>query len=333
MMSRILAAATTVIMVGCADGASVPGTGYVPVQSAMSVRYRVAPEAARRGIYVATPFSSKIWGYPLKNTGNKGPICTAPWAVTSPIDIAVDGKGRLIEPEGSNGTARVNIGNGPVMCGALLATLNDPFGYGVDAASNDAASGIIAVADYLGLSETGPAPGNIALCTVAKGCYADLNSPYMHTLAGVAMDRQGDCWATAVSEVYYGQVTLTYFKRCKGTGQLATGYLNSEAAGIDIDAQGDIVAVDNHNDQGTIYVYSGCKPACTLVAGPLSLRGWGNYGHLNRAGDEYAFANEDFGTIDIYAYTPTALTYEYSFDGPQGYQVIEGVAFNPRSKE
>jgi hypothetical protein len=333
MTSKIVAAATVVLIAGCAGSATAPGTGYVPENTAKPLQWRAAPAAARRGIYVAAPFGSTIWGYPLNNVNNQGPICTVPWTVQNPIDIAVDRKGRLIEPEGSSGSARVNIGTGPAMCGAKLATLNDPYGLGVDAASNDAANGIIAVADYLGLSSSGPAPGNIALCTVAKGCYADLTSPYMHTLAGVAMDRHGDCWASAVSEVYYALQTLTYFKHCKGVGNLATGYVNGQALGIDIDADGNIVAVDDDNDHGELWVYSRCKPACTLVAGPLSLRGWGNYGHLNRAGNEYAFANEDFGTIDIYAYTPTSLTYEYSFFGPKGYQVIEGVAYNPRSKE
>ena len=158
---------------------------------------------------------------------------------------------------------------------------------------------------------------------------------------GIVMATNGDCWVYSYIEgieLNGDQTTLYYFKKCSGTGQLTTGSPNSgDAGGLDIDSQGNLVLVSSGSLNGTpaIYVESGCNPTCALVGGPLPLQGAGYYGKLNRDSTEFAAADSQNGTIDVYGYSPTSLTYQYSFSNglPSGSIFGLGVAYNPRSKE
>ncbi|MGA8575799.1 MAG: hypothetical protein WB609_08995 [Candidatus Cybelea sp.] len=59
-----------------------------------------------------------------------------------------------------------------------------------------------------------------------------------------------------------------------------------------------------------LYVYKGCAPACTLAAGLYSLEGESVYGHLNEKSNTFATADFESGSVDVYAYTPSSLTYQ-----------------------
>jgi hypothetical protein len=83
-----------------------------------------------------------------------------------------------------------------------------------------------------------------------------------------------------------------------------------------------------------VYVYSGCKPACKAIGGPFPLKGTAVYGHLNEDSTSFAAADYQYGQVDVYRYSPTAITYRYSFNnGISVNSGIVGAAYNPRSRE
>jgi hypothetical protein len=125
---------------------------------------------------------------------------------------------------------------------------------------------------------------------------------------------------------------LTYFKRCSGSGETATGFDNPASGGLDIDKDGHLVTVSYSTP--AVYVYSGCRPACKLIGGPFPLKGTGFYGHLNMDSTSFVAADYQHGEIDVYRYTPTSLKYMYSFNnGLSQSSGVVGAAYNPSSKE
>lgn len=81
--------------------------------------------------------------------------------------------------------------------------------------------------------------------------------------------------------------------------------------------------------------YKGCAPACTLAAGLYSLEGESVYGHLNEKSNTFATADFESGSVDVYAYTPSSLTYQQSFNnGLSGSTLYPiGITYNRRPKE
>jgi hypothetical protein len=281
-----------------------------------------------KGIYASMFYGSDVYGYPSNNSSNGPPTCSVATGEVYINGIAVDGKGNLITPYGESSTGEriVVVWTGPGMCGSELGSFEDPYGQGADATSADAATGTIAVGNIYNTSDT---PGSIAICTIS-GCTADLTSSSMDEVAGVAMDNSGNCWASAVDSS--GAATLTYFAGCTGSGQQATGFMNSDYGGLDIDKSGNIVSLDYSGER--MWVYSGCNPTCTLVGGPFTLHGDSVFGHLNK--QSMAFVAGDFsnGEEDVYSYSPSAVTYMYSFDnGLDASLYVEGAAYNPRSSQ
>jgi hypothetical protein len=289
----------------------------------MTLHGRPAPKGVGGGIYASQFYAAIIAGYQHKNTSNNPPICTL--GASYPNGIAVDGKGNLIDPDG--GTRNVLVYQGPAMCGPLAATIADPYGQPSDASSADALNGTIAVGNIF---DNSGLPGSISVCTASGGCTANLSNANMFEVAGVAMANNGDCWADAINSS--GTATLTYFAGCTGAGQATTGFMNTYFGGLDIDKKGNLVTISAFD--ANVYIYSGCNPACTLVGGPFTLNGEAVFGHLNK--QSMTFATGDFpnGQIDVYQYSPTSLTYFYSFNnGLSASDDVEGTAFNPRSEQ
>jgi hypothetical protein len=287
-----------------------------PVQEARST---TVPDVFRKGIYVAE--GTVIYGYAANKQRLRGPKCTVK-GTSYANAVAVDGAGNLMVPNG--GDRSVTIFKGPEMCGPELGSFNDSYGQPSGAASNNAATGMIAVANIFDSSGA----GSIAVCTLSGGCTKNLTNSNMYEVAGVAMARNGDCWGSATNSV--GAATLTYFKRCTGAGQAATGWRNAYYGGLAVDIHGYLVALDAFAPQ--LWIYKGCNPSCTLVAGPFTLHGDSVYGSLNENSTQFAAADYGDEQIDVYAYSLTGLKYEYSF-GVGGISDALGVAFNPRSKE
>jgi hypothetical protein len=297
----------------------------MPADSPGSVLERVVPDkgkGGRAGLYASEFYGSDIFGY--KASGKGSPVCTIT-GVSYANGIAADDKGNVIDPDGGTRTVIVFAPN----CGKVIGTISDTYGQPADASSANAATGTIAVGNIYGPNGSGY-PGSITLCTIKKGCTTNLTNSNVNEVAGVAMDAEGNCWASA--ENSSSAATLTYFAKCNGAGKAAIGYKNKSFGGLDIDAKGNLVAIDFA--ASAVYVYSGCNPKCTKVAGPLALHGESVFGHLNKTGKAFAAANISTGEVDLYKYTGTALSYTSSVSsGLSASLQPEGVAYASRSKQ
>lgn len=306
--------------------------------------------AMPKGIYVNMFYGSGAMAYQNRNTGNNGPFCTVPTGIGADVNgIAIDGKGMLMAPVPVNysGLPVLEIWSGPQSgsaCGAMVASISDPYGQPSDAASFDSLNSEIALGNIFGPSGTA---GSVAICTVSAGCTQNLtNYTTMFKVAGVAMAHNStggdDCWASA--ENPSGIATLTYFAGCAGGGVQATGYMNVDYGGLSIDKNGNLVSVDkNPSGISQLWVYSGCNPACTLVGGPFPLSGscpsgtsvcTSVFGAVNSQSMTFVTGTRTSGSANVYYYNPTSLTWWYGFSaGLSASGLIEGVAYNPASKQ
>jgi hypothetical protein len=277
----------------------------------------------RRGLYALT--SSDVFGFPANNRENASPFCSLGIAMTYPSgNISFDTKGRMIVPDYTAETVTVyDAPTKPQACGKMLGSFSTG-GQPVDAASLDAASGRIVIA------AEGP---QVDICTLRHGCSMSFNAPNLAVIAGIALSTNGDCWAAG--DQASGPGRLDYYKGCNSEGQTTTGYFGGYGdnyGGLDIDKHGNILSIfANFSNSPALYVYSGCNPACTMLSGPLPLHGNGTYGLLNKDSTEFAAGDSEYSSIDVYKYSPTSLTYEYSVDN--GLKNVYGVAFNPRAAQ
>jgi hypothetical protein len=304
---------------------AIPQSRAVASRAASRSLHEVAgPNSSERGIYVVVWDSSffALLGYRIKSGHIKTPPCTVK-GVSFADSVTVDGQGNLIVPEPN--TSSVGVFEGPTMCGPDLGSVYDPYGSPIVVASNNAVTGNIAVAHASG--------GIISICKLATlDCNAKLTNPDMSAIAGIAMANNGDCWASAYTTSY--GVALFYFRHCSGTGKAATGYQNTNAGGLYIDSEGNLVSMDfGGSGPSSVYVYKGCKPRCSLLGGPFFLDGNQIQGSLNKESTTFATVGADTRSqVNIYSYSPTKINYLYSFDTYRQGDGL-GVAYNPRSKQ
>lgn len=315
---------TLALLAGCSGGNV---QNVTPQSAPPAVHGIAAPASATRGIYVGLSESGPgpaILGYAAHNRKNRPPVCTAmPGAGAD--DVAVDSDGDVMIATG--GGEEIFVLQGPSMCGPLLGKINVN-GIPVDVASADAANGEIVVGNL----ESNSGFGDVAVCSLSGGCPTALVNSSVVAVYGVALAKNGDCWASATGISRSQPTVLVYFKRCSGSGQLATGFKNEFPGGLDIDKQGNLLSIDG--DAGQFFVYRGCRPDCTLIGGPFAAEGGAYYGHLNRNSTEFVAADYQYEQIDIYKYAPTKITYEYSFNnGLAPSSTIIGAAYAPRSRE
>jgi len=330
----VIACVVAALLAGCAVETS-QRFALAPQGAARFVLSAPAPASAKYGIYVSgyggsddtMPF---VAGFDERNPQNRPPICSE--SVSRVDDVAADEKGDLIVAALASG---VEIFAGPDMCGPALGRIGETAGEAIDAASVDAANGPIVVA----VNPDGSGTGSLLVCDLKNGCTTNLQNPGMHQVVSVALAKDGDCWASS------NPVALTYFQGCSGSGETATGYENPYPGGLDIDNDGNLVAISTQiidQDRKTlplsaptyaVYVYSGCRPACKRIGGPFTLEGQAIYGHLNANSTAFAVADYTLGQIDVYKYSPKALTYDYSFNNGLFESSIKGVAYNRRSEE
>jgi hypothetical protein len=326
--SRLMLASAILVLFGCAVAATTPlnPQDAQGVQSFRTGRDRLplskagATHGLKRGLYVLA--SSNVYGFPANNRDNRPPFCSLRGITYPAGNIAFDTKGRMIVPGASSTITVYAAPTKRNACGKMLGVIQDPYGQPVDAASLDAVSGRIVVV----------AAQQVDICSLRRGCARPFSGPYLDTPASIALSRNGDCWAEG--DETSGPGILDYFKGCDSVGQVTTGYYGGgdNYGGLDIDKYGNIVSVfANYHNSPALYVYSGCTPACTMLSGPLPLHGNGTYGHLNKDSTEFAAADSQYSSIDVYKYSPSSLTYEYSFDS--GLSSVGGVAFNPRAEQ
>lgn len=267
----------------------------------------------------------------FQNKDNSPPTCTVPTGSASYVNgVFVDPQGNLVTPIGSNtsGLHAVRVWEGPGMCGALENSFLNPYGQSASAVSNDAINGTIIIGNIF---DNSGASGSLSICSLATvGCTANLTNAAMYKVAGPLLAPNGDCWASA--ENSSGLATLTYFAGCTGGGVQATGFMNTDYGSLEYDRNGNIVSVDKSGMQ--IWLYSGCNPACNLVAGPFPLMNLAVWCSLNKQSMTLACGAPDAGEVDVYAYSPAGITFIYSFNyGLSVSGTVEGVAYNPAATQ
>jgi hypothetical protein len=343
------AMAAAAFLGGCSGGSSgapssVPamGSAQTPVRAipdwlvrapARPFRAIAAPDSAQNGIYVSAFDDTSIFGFKSTYKTGHGPLCTVYTGVADIGDIAVDPQRDLVVPDGFTGFVRVY--KGPEMCGSVSKQVVDPYGQPNGAASLNAESDAIVVSNIVGVNNK---VGNLAICTLSGGCTAELTSSNITGYAsGVALAKNGACWLASENAAFTA-ATMTYWAGCSGTGQAVTGFKNSSYGSLSIDKGGNLISLDfEGSGTGQLWVYSGCNPACRLVAGPFPLVGQPIEGALNAKGDTFGTIETQFpygGQVDIYKYAPTKLTYEYSFDS--SYAPVadpNGFAYSPALRE
>ncbi|MBV9263621.1 MAG: hypothetical protein JO324_04805 [Candidatus Eremiobacteraeota bacterium] len=292
---------------------------------------RRSPDTATLGIY-AVASQSVVNGYPFNDRANAPPVCSVGgFNSIENTGIAVDRKGDLLVTD--EGTNTITIFKGPGLCGPKLGTITDPtVKWFQDVASRD---GQTIVAGFNKQPHVSVVPG-VAVCTLSGGCTHHLSLGLgVGLILGVAVAPNGDCWATAQAK--QGKF-LVYFAHCSHDGVVATGLAADDPPGsLDIDAKGDLV-VTADAAAADLRIYSGCNPACTPVGGPFPLRGNAAlHGHLDGSANKFIVSERGLGSgmgqLDVYSYSPTAVTYLYSITN--GLTLPDGAAaaFCPNSKE
>lgn len=276
--------------------------------------YIKAPISATRGIVTAEfqLMSGNVLVYPKGNKANGPPNCNIS-TYTNINDVAVDSLGDLVIPDGLNGVLVYAPPFSSSSCGQFLGNIPITYGQASDAAANNALNQAIVV-------------GNIdsdlvVNCTLASLKCTVLTTPNIATFAGVAMDKNGNCYADGFNTS--NTVSLWYYPGCTGTAtQLgpSNGFYEPYSGGLDIDKRGHLIVISQFNSTlstpSTITVYSGCNTgACTVVGGPFAGNGEYVFGHLNRRNDRFVAGNV-FNGIDIFSYKGhgTGLSYLYSFN-------------------
>ncbi|MBV8067326.1 MAG: hypothetical protein JO113_05075, partial [Candidatus Eremiobacteraeota bacterium] len=159
-------------------------------------------------------------------------------------------------------------------------------------------------------------------CTKSSNSCTALTSPGMSSLAGVAMDKAGNCYADAFDTG--GHVGLWYYAGCAGTGTeltSANGFNEPYYGGISVDNSNHIATTSLFNSSfstpSLVTVYSGCSTGtCTVVGGPFTLQGESVFGHLGPRNDRFATTDLTDSMAEVYTYSGrgTGLSFLYSFN-------------------
>lgn len=309
------------LLAGCGAGiVSQPPSSQAPAASVvpdwMHVAMRaVAPQPIvyaampKTGFYAAEFWGTDILGYHSPNKSNGHPLCYV--GANFVNGIVADASGNLVVPNGY--PVEIAVYKGPTLCGKLAGTFTDKYGQASDAATLNALNGTIVIANIE--ASRSNTIGNAAVCSLAKGCYRELkNKKITYEVGGVALAKNGDCWLVSENNASFTGAKLTYFKKCTGSGATAKGWKNGNWGGLLIDKAGNLVSIDFTPQSPALWVYHGCNPDCKRVAGPLALEGDSFYGSLSKNGKELVLGDSQFGQVDVYAYTPKKITYEYSFN-------------------
>jgi hypothetical protein len=288
--------------------------------------YRAAPDSLRKGVYVAEYYTNTILGYDWATLQkNRPPICSIPAAYV--VNVATDPFGNLVDPDG--GSRQVTVFRGPKMCGAELGSFADAAGQPSDAATLDAATGTIYVAN---LQASLQLYGNVSVCTLAAGCTGLLSSKAIAgQLFAVAEDPAGNVYASGYANASGSGASLVWWKHGAGKDTRIKAYRNASPGGLDVDKHGNLLALDTFaGGTGALWVYSGC-PAHCKARGPFPLQGESVFGKVNASGTTFEAADFEYGQIDVYRYAGVkGITYLYSFsDGLTPSGDVEGIAIAP----
>jgi hypothetical protein len=325
--ARTFQMAALALLTGCSSATVSGGIPQGAGAAGSPLHGIAAPASAPYSLYVALASAGRVgvYGYAGGNRKNHPPSCSLESGGYA-SDVTADDNEDLLAVN----SEEAYVYQGPSMCGKLLATLNTE-GFSEDIASNDAVKGKIIVANIY--SDGTDVFGGVEICALSNGCTNEIRNSDILSVFGVALDKHGDCWASGKGAA--SQAVLVYFKGCSGSGQLANGYGVGYPGGVDIDKHGNLVVVDGDavGDGGGFLVYKGCKPNCKLIGGPFAAEGASEFGHLNEDSTAYVAGDYQYGQVDVYKYSPTKMTYEYSFNNSLSAGDVGGATFVPRAKQ
>lgn len=320
----MLGAATVTSGCSTSTPAALPVSLVQPqTQARRPAWYRPAPFQINNVVYVASYYNqTPVYGYDYwKTHDNLPPVCSVPGDYV--VDVATDPGGDLIVPEG--GTRTVRVYRGPGACGAKLGAFPDKDGQPSDAASWNAKTGTIYVANILA---AGQKYGDVSVCSLESGCTAVLKHGAIGgQLFGVAADKAGNVYATGRATASGTGAVFIVWKNGGGKAIRISAYRNTSPGGLEIDPAGNILALDAFAP--ALWIYTGCPDSCA-AHGPFALKGQSVYGRVNASGTAFEVADFEYGQIDVYKYAGTkGITYLYSYGAGSGGADLEGIAIDP----
>jgi hypothetical protein len=266
--------------------------------------------SAVKTIIVSMQESPDLPGY--SQTGSEGqkmtgPICTIS-GQSNVTDIGEDTEGNVYVPFGNTDTVTVFAPN----CGAQIGSYSDPYGQPVDFAAKAGKVKLHGVpiqgAAFDIVGSSGSEYGNVALCTIAKGCTSELTDPSINTLYAGAYDSAGNVWASYLNQE--NVPALIVWPNGTMPGEVVSGYINSGVGGLQFDAKGNLIAIDSSLPGAYSYTCSVESASCTSN-GSSVLNGHMLYGKLVAKGAAFDVADFSYGSIDVYSYP--SFTYQYSY--------------------
>lgn len=349
-ISAISLGVAAAVLAGCSGPGTAPPSSSLPAARAIArslvppwmhpagiarlhLNDRIFPAKKKSTLIYASAFSGdQVFGFSNPNNGNAPPTCTLGTSsnyLASVNGFGVDTRGDVMIPADTphdNGNFSINVFK--PNCGALAWQAETEAAQPEDAYSVDALRGNVLVGE---LQSGTQGTGAVVLCTKKSGCGVPLTNPAVTGFGGgVAMAKNGDCWLAAEQQAFEGFV-LVYFKGCSGAGEVATGTSNSYYGGLFLDTTGNLGSIDLG---GTLYVYRGCNPVCTLVSSS-PLHGESLFGGLDASGKHFVVGDDSNTEVDVYAYAPGAgATYQYSFNNGLYYSnSVEAAHFAPDNKK
>jgi hypothetical protein len=268
--------------------------------------------ATRVSVYVTQANGASdgvVYGYTANNKANRLPVCTITGQKFDHSQIAVDASGNTYLPNLETGAIEVYGPN----CGALLASVLDPFGADVDVA--------------LGSNGTffGVARSSVSICTMS-GCASELTDPSIFQLETAAVDASGNVWATFYNQK--GAPSLIVWPKALMPGKLVSGYVNSSTPGdLSFDRRGNMLSLQTLFPHVFVYRCNLTTTTCTNTK-TVTLRAGALFGALNASNSDFQVSDYPNNKVDVYSYP--AFTFEYSYNRgfKQNYSV-QGIAQMP----
>jgi hypothetical protein len=221
-------------------------------------------------------------------------------------------------------------------------TPSQPFGQPSDAAGTRFG---MAVANIVTYSSTPPyyGPGSLTACTQSgfRGAWTCTN----YTNSAITGYAGGVACCSYVGSTYYCYLSaeggppsspvgvLISYPNCSGSGTQVGGFVNPSTGGLDIDRDGNLVAISISD--ATVYVYSGC-PNCQLKFKSRRLAGLPIYGHLDKFSAQFIVGDAANGSLDVYRYRLKKGLGHYLYsitDGLEPNETVEGAVFYRNSDE
>jgi hypothetical protein len=278
-------------LAGCSSPGAPLGASGVP----SSVSAAPARDAGHGTIY-ASSFGGNTVDYYLKSSGPSYPVAgSLSGSLDNPWGMAVDANDDVYvaNSEDENVLVYAKGSTSPT------STLEDPNKFPCDVALGS--DGTVYVANGSG---TMFSAGNVVI--YEKGASEPtqtLNNSHFYHVAGLALDKAGNLF---VSYNVFGPSKTGGVVEFKAPGFTHTANMHVKlgyAGGVGFDSAGHLLVVDQKVPSLNVYTVGKRKPIATL-----SLPGTSWFFAFNKNSTRLYVADSQLGEIDIFDYTPTALT-------------------------